>query len=199
MSVMKLSEEETTILVVDDDPKILYSMTLVLENAGYNVVQAQTGEEALAQAREHAPDLILLDVMLPALNGIEVCRRLKTDPATADCCVILISGVRRRSEEQAEGLELGADGYIARPVSNRELLARVYVLLRQKKIEDALQTRQEELEELLEESTQMLKTYRNATVDREVRMAELKDVIHRLQEQLEEAGLDPRADERGAK
>lgn len=199
MSVMKLSEEETTILVVDDDPKILYSMTLVLENAGYNVVQAQTGEEALAQAREHAPDLILLDVMLPALNGMEVCRRLKTDPATADCCVILISGVRRRSEEQAEGLELGADGYIARPVSNRELLARVYVLLRQKKIEDALQTRQEELEELLEESTQMLETYRNATVDREVRMAELKDVIHRLQEQLEEAGLDPRADERGAK
>lgn len=199
MSVMKLSEEETTILVVDDDPKILYSMTLVLENAGYNVVQAQTGEETLAQAREHAPDLILLDVMLPALDGMEVCRRLKTDPATADCCVILISGVRRRSEEQAEGLELGADGYIARPVSNRELLARVYVLLRQKKIEDALQTRQEELEELLEESTQMLETYRNATVDREVRMAELKDVIHRLQEQLEEAGLDPRADERGAK
>ncbi len=199
MSVMKLSEEETTILVVDDDPKILYSMTLVLENAGYNVVQAQTGEEALAQAREHAPDLILLDVMLPALDGIEVCRRLKTDPATADCCVIFISGVRRRSEEQAEGLELGADGYIARPVSNRELLARVYVLLRQKKIEDALQTRQEELEELLKESTQMLETYRNATVDREVRMAELKDVIHRLQEQLEEAGLDPRADERGAK
>jgi len=123
-------DPQTKLLIVDDDPHLLRAQTTLLERAGYRVFQAATGREALRLVREVDPQLILLDVMLPDIDGLEVCQRIKADPALAGTMVVLLSGVKTASHEQAEGLEAGADGVIARPVGNRELLARVEALLR---------------------------------------------------------------------
>ncbi len=122
--------EQTKILVVDDDPAIVSATRRLLDKAGYQTFPAQTGLETLEAARRHRPDLILLDVNLPDIDGFEVCRRLKADPELAGIGVIIVSSTYTDGESQAAGLDLGADGYIARPVSNRELLARVQGLLR---------------------------------------------------------------------
>ncbi len=182
-------------LVVDDDPAILKSTTLILERAGYEVIQASSGEEALKQAQITTPDLILLDVVLPGIDGLEVCRRLKSNPKTASTAIILMSGAQTASESQAQGLELGADGYIARPVSNRELIARVEAVLRLRQVDKQIQQHQQELQQLIAERTEALETFRGATVDREVRMSDLKDVIRQLRAQLEEAGITPVAND----
>jgi two-component sensor histidine kinase len=115
----------TRILAVDDDPGILRGTVRLLEGAGYQVDQASSGEEALGIIGKDRPDLVLLDRQLPGIDGIETCRRIKADPASAGIFVVILSGVWTGSDTQAEGLELGADGYIARPIANRELLARV--------------------------------------------------------------------------
>ncbi|MBN1488144.1 MAG: PAS domain S-box protein [Anaerolineae bacterium] len=131
--------ENSKILVVDDDPGIRYAYARLLEKADYDVLAAATGEEALQLAGEHLPDLILLDVMLPEIQGFEVCQKIKSDPALESIYVILISGLQTSSRDQASGIESGADGYITRPVSNRELLARVNALINLKRKEKLLQ------------------------------------------------------------
>lgn len=117
-------------LVVDDDADIAHGTARLLEMAGYNVVLAYTGNDAWQIAREQAPDMVLLDRDLPGLDGLEVCRRIKHTPALAGTLVVLASASYVDSEDQAEGLEAGADGYIARPIANRELLARVSAFVR---------------------------------------------------------------------
>ncbi len=128
-------KEDAHILIVDDDPRILHAQATILERAGYHVFKASGGQDALRLAREMQPDLVLLDVVLPDIDGVEICRRIKADPALDQPFVILLSGVRTRSDEQAEGLEAGADGMIARPIANRELLARVEAFLRIRRAE----------------------------------------------------------------
>jgi len=135
--------EKTRILVVDDDPHLLQGMSRILKSAGYETIEAATGTDCLRFTIEQKPDLVLLDVMLPDINGIEVCKRIKLDKTLADCYVVLLSSLRIGSDDQAEGLETGADGYIARPVSNRELLARVKALLRLKRAEEAIRKSEE--------------------------------------------------------
>ncbi len=132
--------EASRILVVDDTPEILELTGALLREAGYAVIEARCGEEAIRLATASPPDLVLLDVMLPDLSGFEVCRRLKAEPEVRKCAVVLISSAETASETQAEGLEGGADGYIARPISNRELLARVEAMLRLKRAEEATRT-----------------------------------------------------------
>lgn len=139
------------ILVVDDDPQMLSVTSRVLQRAGYTVIEATTGNDGLRLAKERKPDLILLDVVLPDLDGLEVCRRVKADPALANSSVVLISGLRTATDSQAEGLETGADGYIARPISNRELLARVEALLRMRETERQLQAQTHALRERVKE------------------------------------------------
>jgi DNA-binding response OmpR family regulator len=138
------------ILVVDDDPHILYATSRVLREAGYTVIEARSGEECLRLARAHAPDLILLDVVMDELDGVETCRRLKADPALAHVLVALLSGVKTDPESQALGLESCADEYITRPVTSRELVARVQALLRLKQAHDELREQQRVLTEHLE-------------------------------------------------
>ncbi len=133
--------EKTKILVVDDDPAIVSATRRLLDKAGYQTFPAQTGLETLEAARRHRPDLILLDVNLPDIDGFEVCRRLKADPELAGIGVIIVSSTYTDGESQAAGLDLGADGYIARPVSNRELLARLQGLLRLRAAEQAARLR----------------------------------------------------------
>ncbi len=118
------------ILVVDDDALALEAVTRLLKSAGYEAFSAQSAEETLRLAEELRPDMILLDVVLPDLDGVEVCRRLKAAPKLADAFVVLFSGVRTSGEEQSQAMEEGADGYITRPISNRELLARIQAYLR---------------------------------------------------------------------
>ena len=125
-----MMETTVSILVVDDDPVIRFAAVRLLRKAGYPVAEAENGETALRLVRETHPDLVLLDVMLPDKDGYEICRIIKTDQDLKNTYVILLSSKKTGSDDQSEGLEIGADGYVARPVSNRELLARVQSMVR---------------------------------------------------------------------
>lgn len=117
------------VLVVDDEPAQRALLSYNLEASGYRVATAGDGEEAMLVISEEAPDVILLDWMLPRLSGIEVCRQIKARPEARDSAVIMVSA---RSEEvdRIRGLETGADDYITKPYSINELLARVRANLR---------------------------------------------------------------------
>ena len=131
------------ILIVDDDAVTLRATSRILKSAGYQVTEAANGAECLRLAREQSPDLILLDVVLPDESGVQICQRLKADSQLANVFVVLLSGIQTDSDSRAQGLEAGADGYIARPIANRELVARVQALLRIKAAEDALRASEE--------------------------------------------------------
>ncbi|GBE00009.1 non-motile and phage-resistance protein [bacterium BMS3Abin07] len=146
------------ILCVDDDPD-LRSLTLgILSLEGYEVIEASSGNECLRITKKEHPDLILLDVNLPDINGFDVCSQIKMDPKLVGTYVILISGTVISSDRQAEGLEAGADGYIARPISNHELLARVQAILRIKKAEGELRESRERLNFVLKETPAVIYT-----------------------------------------
>lgn len=118
-----------TILSVDDNDAIRYSFTRYLREGGYDVIEARTGEQALELARRE-PALITLDINLPDIDGYEICRRLKDDPATSDIPILHISASYVDATDRARGLEGGADAYLAEPVDRMELLATVKALLR---------------------------------------------------------------------
>ena len=118
-----------TILAVDDEVHILELIYFNLKAAGYHVVTALTGEEALKRCEVEKPSLVLLDIMLPGIDGLEVCRRLKGDRTTSNIPIIMLTA-RGDEVDKILGLELGADDYITKPFSVRELAARVKSLLR---------------------------------------------------------------------
>jgi DNA-binding response OmpR family regulator len=115
-----------TLLVVDDDPKIRDLVRLYVEREGHRALFAGDGVEALALARERRPALVLLDVMLPGLDGLEVCRRLRDE---SDVPIVLLTA-RSGDSDKVVGLDLGADDYVVKPFSPRELMARIRVQLR---------------------------------------------------------------------
>ena len=118
------------ILVIEDDPDIALSLSLKLERDGsFEVVTAHDGAAGLRQAIDHPPDLVLLDVNLPGMDGFEVCRHLRKDPATAQTPVIMLTA-RIGESDRVAGLDLGADDYITKPFSPKEALARVRAVLR---------------------------------------------------------------------
>jgi DNA-binding response OmpR family regulator len=181
------------VLVVDDQPELLHAMARLVAQAGYETLEASSGYECLQRVRQELPDLVLLDVVLPDLSGFEVCRRIKDDPATAGCTVVLLSGVRTDSDSQAAGLEIGADGYIARPIANRELLARVAAFVRLRQASADLLQKQAELAQLLARRSQESQLLARAAADREARIMELKAAVERLRAHLLAAGLSPAA------
>jgi PAS domain S-box-containing protein len=126
-----------SILFVDDNDAACYGLVRALRHGGFHVDQVSTGAEALQLVRQH-PALVILDISLPDLSGFEVCRRIKADPETASVIVLHLSGHYISSEERSEGLEGGADGYLVKPVSPRELIAHVKALLRIREAEQAL-------------------------------------------------------------
>ncbi|MGB0579338.1 MAG: response regulator [Limisphaerales bacterium] len=117
------------ILVVDDEPDAVDLVQFNLSNAGFDVITAADGEEALKKARTYCPDLILLDVMLPEIDGLEVCKLLRRDAATSGIPIIMLTA-RAAEIDRILGLELGADDYVTKPFSPRELVLRVKNLLR---------------------------------------------------------------------
>jgi DNA-binding response OmpR family regulator len=123
-------KHDIKILIVDDDPDVRSATSRVAEKAGYSVLEAATGEDALKTARKEKPDIILLDVVLPDVSGTDLCRQIKADDYFKGTFIIMTSGFKTSSGEQAQGLDDGADGYIARPVSNRELTARINAMVR---------------------------------------------------------------------
>ncbi len=148
---------DTKVLVVDDEPEVLFATSRILKETGYEVLNAETGQKALDLAREHLPDLILLDVVLPDMDGVEVCRSLKTGEMTSGIHVILITGKRLATDDKVFGLEEGADDYILRPIQNHELLARVKAQLRLVNAEKELKEHQRLLEKFLERRSAELK------------------------------------------
>lgn len=117
------------ILVVDDEEDIRELVQLNLDREGYRVLTCETGEQALAVARAQTPDLIVLDLMLPGIDGLEVCKRLKADSNLQEIPVVMLTAKGEESDIVA-GLELGADDYITKPFSGKVLVARVRRLLR---------------------------------------------------------------------
>jgi len=116
------------VLIVDDEPNIVTSLEFLMEQAGYETRVAANGQEALNLAMSFRPDLVLLDIMVPVKSGYEVCQRLKSEPATRDIRIVMVSA-KGRDVEVSKALELGADAYITKPFSTRELVAKVQEML----------------------------------------------------------------------
>lgn len=121
--------KQQSLLIVEDDTNIRELLTYNLQREGYSTLEADNGLQGLAMARTHKPDLILLDVMLPGMDGFQICRELERDAATA-AIPILILTARGDEVDRIVGLELGAADYVAKPFSVRELLLRVRAVLR---------------------------------------------------------------------
>lgn len=121
-------EPKRRVLIVDDEPNIVLSLEFLLRQQGYEVSVARDGEEALATAEKQPLDLVVLDVMLPGLDGFEVCRRLRERPDLAGLKILLLTA-RGREVERVRGMEEGADAYVRKPFSTRQLMKTVAELL----------------------------------------------------------------------
>jgi DNA-binding response OmpR family regulator len=128
MSDSGLDDGRPVILAADDDEDILQLVVFRLERSGYAVLQARDGEEALELALAHTPDLAVLDVMMPKLNGFEVTRRLRATEATSRMPIIILTARAQDSDVQ-EGFDAGASDYLRKPFSPQELRARVHAIL----------------------------------------------------------------------
>ena len=117
------------ILLVDDDPDIREFVTFNLEKEGYNVVSAKDGAEGVEAAKKHRPDLILLDVMMPGMDGIEACEAIRSNPDIASTLIAFLSA-RGEDYSQVAGFDAGADDYITKPIRPKVLVSRVKALLR---------------------------------------------------------------------
>ncbi|MBI2883005.1 MAG: response regulator [Candidatus Methylomirabilis oxyfera] len=138
MQIREISSKPSRLLVVDDNAQNIELLTALMEAEGYEVVSAADGLEALAQVADSPPDLILLDVMMPKLDGYAVCRRLKEEVATRLVPIVLLTALGAE-EARIRGIEAGADDFITKPFSRTELKARIRSLLRLKTFTDELE------------------------------------------------------------
>ena len=150
-----MTDTQAKILVVDDEEKNVKLMEAILLPRGYEIVKAYNGEEALQQVAKQVPDLILLDVMMPIMNGFEVCKKLKDDPETRLIPIVIMTALGQL-EDRVKGIEAGADDFLTKPVNRDELLARIQTSLRlkeavQKKV-DKLRGAQEYLAKFVPQS-----------------------------------------------
>lgn len=116
------------VLVVDDEPNIVLSLEFLMEQAGFEVVTAEDGEQALARVKDDQPDLLLLDISLPGISGFDVLERLRSEEATAQLPIIMLTA-HGRDVEREKGMALGADDYITKPFSTQSLVEKVKILL----------------------------------------------------------------------
>jgi DNA-binding response OmpR family regulator len=116
------------ILVIEDDPAVLRAMSFMLEKEGYEVLTAVNGLEGLTKAKGENPDLLILDVMLPGIDGFEICHRLRAEPQTARLPILMLSA-KGQAADKAMGLQVGANEYLTKPVERVVLLGKVEALL----------------------------------------------------------------------
>lgn len=145
-----MSQPTTLILNVDDHDGARYAKTRILRLAGFDVVEAANGMDALRHVRESKPNLVLLDVKLPDINGLEVCRRIKDDPASAMVLVLQTSAALTGRADKVRGLEGGADNYLAAPIEADELIANVNALLRLREVQRDLLESEERFRQMAE-------------------------------------------------
>ncbi len=126
-----------TILVVDDDADTLTLIGLTLQRRGFEVVKAQSGQQAINLLAHDPPDLVILDVMMPQMDGYEVCREIKADPRTADLPVIMLTA-KAQTQSQLEGFRAGAIDYITKPVHPQDLVARIQTVLERSQFAQAV-------------------------------------------------------------
>ena len=156
---------KSKILIVDDEEDILDLVHYNLTKEGYEVFKVTTGEEAIESARDNMPELILLDLMLPGLDGLTACKILKNDPKTHNIPIIMLTAKGEESDI-VTGLELGADDYIPKPFSPRVLLARVRTVLRRGNYStEADETEIVRIDDLLIDPVKFRVTYQNKPVD----------------------------------
>jgi signal transduction histidine kinase len=159
---------KVTILNVDDNEISLYTKSRILQRAGFEVKEASTGQKALQLAVQERPQLVLLDVHLPDISGLEVCQRIKADPALASTLVLQISASFVEGKDKARGLEGGADGYMVEPVEPDELVANVKALLRLWQAEARLREQEAELR-VLNQTLEQRVADRTAELERSVK------------------------------
>jgi DNA-binding response OmpR family regulator len=167
------------ILTVDDNEALRYSLVRSLRDAGYQVVEARTGAEALARAAE-LPDLITLDVNLPDMNGFQVCRRIKADPTTTHIPILHVSSTFVDPQSRVQGLEGGADAYLAEPIDRAELVATVGALLRLKRAETMARQQAEAAEIARRELAQLNETLERRVAERTVELKTANDGLREL-------------------
>jgi DNA-binding response OmpR family regulator len=117
-----------SVLIADDEPNILLSLQFLMKKTGYEVRTAKDGEEALAEISRAAPDLVLLDVMMPKIDGFSICERIRANPEWNDVRIIMLTA-RGRDIEREKGLALGADDYITKPFSTKDAIARIEAVI----------------------------------------------------------------------
>jgi DNA-binding response OmpR family regulator len=139
---------KANVLLVEDDPIQAEATKEILEKAGYTVECTTDGISAIKQVKANKPDIILLDVILPGLDGYEVCRWLKLEEQTKGIPVIMLT-VKTELSDKISGLHIGADDYLPKPYNELELNARIYASLRTKALQDELKSKNTQLEELL--------------------------------------------------
>lgn len=142
-----MNQTPATVLVVDDEPKNVTLLTDLLESRNYTVWSAPNGEQGLALARDRFPDVVLLDVMMPRLDGFEVCRRLKGDQKTAFIPVLLVTALDAR-QDRLTGIDAGANDFISKPIDAGDLVLRVRNAVTTKQLHDRVGTQLRQLQEL---------------------------------------------------
>jgi DNA-binding response OmpR family regulator len=116
------------VLIVDDEPSLIVALQFLMEQNGYETIVAFSGEEAMEAIAKYHPDLVLLDIMLPVVDGFEVCQRVRENPDWKDIRIVLLTALGSEAHV-TKGLDLGADAYVTKPFSNTDLMAKVKELL----------------------------------------------------------------------
>ncbi|MGD9897216.1 MAG: response regulator transcription factor [Candidatus Methylacidiphilaceae bacterium] len=128
---MRVASRDHVVLVIEDEPDVLELICLNLTSAGFHTVRASNGTDGLEKAMSGLPDLVVLDLMLPELDGLEVCQTLRRNPTTTDLPILILTA-KAEAADRVQGLELGADDYLTKPFSPRELILRTRSLLRRR-------------------------------------------------------------------
>lgn len=146
-----VSENQVKILYIDDDTELVSIYEQFFDDTGYTFRTALSAEEGFETALSFDPDLIICDVILPGMNGLEFCRRIKSDPAFKDLIFMLVTGMEVDTRDMVEGFRAGADEYLMKPFSRDEILARVKSLLRIKYLKDKLALAEQRIDSLTRE------------------------------------------------
>ena len=154
---------KSKILIIDDKLDNLISFKAVVKNSAVEceLLSALSGKEGVEMARKHLPDIIVLDINMPGMDGFEVCKVLKTNSDLKHIPIVLLTAKYDDSESRIKGLELGADAFLTKPISDGELIAQINVMLRIKYAEDRLRNEKHDLEKIVRERTKELEMHRN--------------------------------------